>query len=58
MLQTVSGRVLPIFKEVFLTLTLGRRPQKMLLFFGIITDEVILGLDILCSYNAPVDLER
>jgi hypothetical protein len=61
-LQTVSEEVLPILKEVFLTLnltltlTLGQRPLKILVFVASITNEFILGLDILCAYDASVDL--
>jgi hypothetical protein len=56
-LQTVSGEALPILKEVFLTLTLGRRPLKIWVFFANIT-EFILGLDILRAYDASVDIGR
>jgi hypothetical protein len=54
-LQTVSGEKLPILKEVFLTLTLGRRPLKMWGFVADIT-EFILGLDILRAYDPSVDI--
>jgi hypothetical protein len=57
-LQTVSGASLPIFKEVLLTITLGRRPLRMLVFVANITDELILGLDILRAYDASVDIGR
>jgi hypothetical protein len=56
MLQTVSGEALPILKEVFLTLSLGRRPLKIWVFVTNITNEFVLGLDILCAYDASVDL--
>jgi hypothetical protein len=55
-LQTVSGGSLPILKEVLLTLTLGRRPLSMWVFVANITDELILGLNILRAYNASVDI--
>jgi hypothetical protein len=55
-LQTVSGEALPIL-NVFLTLTLGRRPLKILVFVADIT-EFILGLDILRAYDASVDIGR
>jgi hypothetical protein len=58
MLQTVSGESLPILKEVLLTLTLGHGPLKMWLFIANITDEFILGLDILHAYDASVDIGR
>jgi hypothetical protein len=57
-LQTASGEALPILKEVFLTLTLGRRPLKIWVFVANITNEFILGLDILRAYNASVDIGR
>jgi hypothetical protein len=49
-LQMVSGEFLPTLKEVFLTLTLWRRPPKMWVFVA-----NILGLDILCTYDVSVD---
>jgi hypothetical protein len=57
-LQPVSGEVLPILKEVSLTLTLGWRPLKIWVFVANITDELILGLDILSAYNASLDIGR
>jgi hypothetical protein len=57
MLQTVSGESLPILKEVLLTLTLGRHPPRMWVIADI-TNELILGLDILCAYDASVDIGR
>jgi hypothetical protein len=38
------------------TLTQGRRPLKIWVFIANITDEFILGLDILPAYDASVDL--
>jgi hypothetical protein len=57
-LKTVSGETLPILKEVFLILTLGCRPLKIWVFVANITNELILGLDILHTYDASVDLGR
>jgi hypothetical protein len=57
-LQTVSGEALPIIKEVFLTLNLGRRPLKIWVFVADITNEFILGLDILRAYDAKLDIGR
>jgi hypothetical protein len=54
----VCGESLPILKEVVLTLTLGHRPLRMWLFVADITDELILGQDILCAYDASVDIGR
>jgi hypothetical protein len=57
-LQTVSGETLPILKEVFLTVTLGRRPLKIWAFVADINNEFILGLDILRAHDASVDIGR
>jgi hypothetical protein len=51
-------RSLPLLKEVFLTLVLGRCPFKTWVFVTSITNEFILGLDILCAYDASVDIGR
>jgi hypothetical protein len=56
MLQTVSVEALPILKEVFLTLTLGRCPLKIYVIVASITNKFILVLDILCAYDASVDV--
>jgi hypothetical protein len=58
MLQTVSREALPIWKKVSLTLTLGRHPIKIWVFVANITNELILGLDILRACDASVDLGR
>jgi hypothetical protein len=55
-LQTVSGETLPILKDVFLTLNLGRRSLKIWVFVADITNELILGLDNLRAYDASVDI--
>jgi hypothetical protein len=47
-----------MLKEVFLILTLGRHPLKMWVFVANITNELILGLNILCMHDASVDLWR
>jgi hypothetical protein len=57
-LQTVLGEALPILKEAFLTLILGRRPLKIWVFVTHITNEFILGLDVLRAYDASVDIGR
>jgi hypothetical protein len=57
-LQTAAGEALPILKENFLTLTLGRRPRKIRVFVADITNELILGLDILRACDASVDSWR
>jgi hypothetical protein len=58
MLQTVSGEALPILKEVFLTLNLGRPPFKIWVFVADITNEFILGLVTLDAYDASVNIGR
>jgi hypothetical protein len=50
------GESLPVLKEVLLTLTLGRYPLRMWVFVADITDDLILGLNILCAYDASVDI--
>jgi hypothetical protein len=45
-------------KEVFMTLSQGRRPLKIWTFFANITNKFILGLDILRAYNTSMDLGR
>jgi hypothetical protein len=57
-LQTVSGETLPILKEFFLTLTFGLRPLKIWIFVADIINEFILGLDILRTYDAYIDIRR
>jgi hypothetical protein len=56
----LTAEALPISKEVFpsLTLTLGHRQLKIWVFIANITNEFILGLNILCIYGASVDLGR
>jgi hypothetical protein len=56
-LQTVSGESLPILKED-LTQILGCCPLRMWDSIADITDELILGLDILRAYDASVDIGR
>jgi hypothetical protein len=51
-LPTISGLVIPILKEIFLTLTFKRLSLKILVFVSSITDEFILGMDILRPYDA------
>jgi hypothetical protein len=56
--QTVSGKTLPILKEAFVTLTLGRCPLEIWIVVADITYELILGLDVLRAYDVSVDLGR
>jgi hypothetical protein len=57
-LQTASEETLLILKEAFVTLTLGRRPLKTWVFVANITNEFILGLDVLRVRDVTVDLKR
>jgi hypothetical protein len=57
-LQTVSGEALLILREVFRTLTQERRQLKILVFVTSITNEFILGLDILRAYEASLSPGR
>jgi hypothetical protein len=57
-LQMASGEIIPILKEALVELTLGRGALKILVFVAEITDEFILGLDILRACDASVDLGR
>jgi hypothetical protein len=45
-------------QEVFLTPTLVQRPVKISIFIAIITNELILGLEILRAYDAFVEIGR
>jgi hypothetical protein len=56
-LQMIFGEALPLLKD-FLTVTLGRRPLKMWVSIVDMTNELILGLDILRAYDASVDIGR
>jgi hypothetical protein len=55
-LQMVSREILPILKEPFVKLTLERRPQITWVFIASATDEFILGLDVMHTHDASVDL--
>ena len=57
-LQTASGETIPVLKEALVELTLGRRALRIWVFVADVTDEFILGLDILRAYDASVDLGR
>jgi hypothetical protein len=49
---------LPIFKDVYLTLALGRRPLKTWIFVANISSKFITGMNILRAYDAFVDIGR
>lgn len=55
-LQMVSGKTVPILKEALVELTLGQCPLTTWLFVTKVTDEFILGLDVLCAHDASMDL--
>jgi hypothetical protein len=55
-LQTASGETIPVLKEALVLLTLGRRALTIWVFVPEVTDEFILGLDVLRAYNTSVDL--
>ncbi|XP_069701912.1 uncharacterized protein [Periplaneta americana] len=57
-LRTASGESLPIQREVFLDLTLGKRKLEMWVFFANITEDVVLGLDAMRLLDATVDVRR
>jgi hypothetical protein len=49
---------MPVVKDVLLELTLGQRSLTIWVFFADMTDEFILGLDILRAYDASEDVGR
>jgi hypothetical protein len=55
-LQTASGETIPVLKEALVEMTLGRRTLRIWVFVAEITDEFILGLDVLRAYNVSVDV--
>jgi hypothetical protein len=57
-LQMASGEVLLILKEALMTLTQGQHLLTAWIFVPNITDEFVLGLDVLCFQNATFDLKR
>jgi len=57
-LQMASGETIPVLKEALVELTLGQRALRIWVFVAEVTDEFILGLDVLWAYDASVDLGR
>jgi hypothetical protein len=57
-LQTASEESIPVLKEVLVELTLEQRALRIWVFVAEVTDEFILGLDVLRDYDASVDLRR
>jgi hypothetical protein len=56
--RTASGHTLPIMKEVLVKLIMGRRPLIKWVCVANITEEFILGLDVMYAHDAIVDLRR
>lgn len=52
-LHMVSGETDAVMKEAFIRLTLVWRPITTWMFVAYITDEVILGLDVMHGHDAP-----
>jgi hypothetical protein len=57
-LQTASGETIPVVKEAHVELTIGQRTLRSWVFDADITDDFILGLDILRAYYTSVDIGR
>jgi BMFP domain-containing protein YqiC len=57
-LKTCSGETQPMEKRSLVEMTLGPIPIRFWAFVANIVDEFILGLDVLHTYSASVDLGR
>jgi hypothetical protein len=57
-LQTASGETILVLKEAVVGLNLGQRALRIWVFVAEVTDEFILGLDVLRAYDASMDLGR
>jgi hypothetical protein len=57
-LRSISGQTLPILKEAYVELTLGKRLLIIWVFVANIREEFTLGLDVMCAHKAVVDLGR
>ena len=57
-LQTASGDTITVLKEALIELSLGQRALRFWVFITEITDEFILGIDVLWAYDVSVDLGR
>jgi hypothetical protein len=55
-LQMASEETLPILKEALVKLTLGQCPLTTWVFVANITDEFVLGLDVMHAHDPSVDL--
>jgi hypothetical protein len=49
-------KIIPILNEAFVEFTPGWRPLMTWVFVAIITDEFFLGLDVLHTHDASMDL--
>jgi hypothetical protein len=57
-LQTASGETIPVVKEAYVELTMGRRTLRNWVFVADIKDDFIPGLDILLACDASIDIGR
>jgi hypothetical protein len=57
-LQMASGETILIVKKARVELALGRRTLRIWVFVADITDDFILGLDILQANDASMDVGR
>jgi hypothetical protein len=55
-LQTAFCETIPVVKEARVEVTTGRHTLRSWVFVADITDDFILGLDILRAYDASVDI--
>jgi hypothetical protein len=53
-----SGEIIPFLKVALVVLTLGLSAFNIWVFVAEITDEFILGLDVLRAHDASMDLGR
>jgi hypothetical protein len=56
LLQVASGKTLPILKEAFIELTLEWLPLKTGVFFDNTTNKFPLGMDVLHTQDASMDM--
>jgi hypothetical protein len=56
-LRTASGETIQVMREANVELTLGRRPLRIWVLVADITDELIVGQDVLRYCNASEDVE-
>jgi hypothetical protein len=56
--QTVTGQIIPIFKEVLVHLNLHTCTIKAWALVADIIEEVLLGLDVMCAEDVVLDFHR